>query len=193
MGLMPRRSHPIRIGLLHNAREMSTNAPQHGFSLLELMFSITVAGILVAIAIPALNTFVRGARLSGGARNFVVDFALARNEAVLRATTVSVCTSTDLANCDASGWSSGRLVFVDGGAVGTVDGGDQILSVTQPLNGILTTTATGVAGTNVITYSALGRLTGVGQITVCASGQPQRNINIRASGSATLDKLTTIC
>jgi type IV fimbrial biogenesis protein FimT len=172
---------------------MRSNAHQQGFSLLELMFTITVAGILVAIAVPAFSTFVRGSLVSGSARNFVVDFALARNEAVLRATTVSVCTSTDLANCDASGWNSGRLVFVDGGAIGTVDGGDQILSVTQPLNSTLTTTASGVAGTNLISYSALGRLTGVGQITVCTTGQEQRNINIRASGSATLDRLTTIC
>jgi type IV fimbrial biogenesis protein FimT len=193
MGLMHRRSHPIPAGLLHNARDMSTNAHQQGFSLLELMVSITIAGILLAVAVPAFSTFVRGTRLSGSARNFVVDFAQARNEAVLRATTVSVCTSTNLSSCDASGWNSGRLIFVDGGAIGTVDGGDLILGVTQPLNTILTTTATGVAAANVISYSALGRLTGVGQITVCATGQPQRNINIRASGSATLDKLTTIC
>ena len=75
----------------------------------------------------------------------------------------------------------------------SVDGGDQIISVTRPLNGILTTAATGVAAANVVTYSALGRITGVGQITVCATGQLQRNINIRASGSATLDKTATTC
>jgi type IV fimbrial biogenesis protein FimT len=190
---MPRWSHPIPGGLLHNARDMRTAVPQQGFTLLELMVTITIAGILLAIAVPALGTFIRGSRVSGSARDFVVDLSLARNEAVLRATTVSVCTSTNLTSCTASGWNSGRLVFIDGGTIGTVDAGDQILSVTQPLNSILTTTATGVAATNVITYSALGRISGVGQITVCATGQLQRNINIRASGSATLDKTATTC
>jgi type IV fimbrial biogenesis protein FimT len=172
---------------------MKTGVPQQGFTLLEMMVTITIAGILLALAVPALGTFIRGGRLSGSARDFVVDFSQARNEAVLRGTTVSVCTSSDLATCDGSGWNSGRLVFVDGGANGVVDAGDQILSVTRPLNSAITTTATGVAAANVLTYSALGRLTGVGQITVCTTGQPQRNINIRASGSATLDRLTTIC
>ena len=103
---------------MHNAGDMKSAMPQKGFTLLELMVTITIAGILLAVAVPALGTFVRGSRLSGSARDFVVDFALARNEAVLRATTVSVCTSTDLTTCDASGWGSGRLVFIDGGAPG---------------------------------------------------------------------------
>ncbi len=193
MGLMPRWSHPIADGLLHNARDMKTGVPQQGFTLLEMMVTITIAGILLAIAVPALGTFIRGSRVSGSARDFVVDFSQARNEAILRATTVSVCTSSDLATCDGSGWNSGRLVFVDGGTVGTVDPGDQILSVTRPLNSALTTTASGVAAGNVLTYSPQGRLTGIGQITVCATGQQQRNVNIRASGSATLDRTNTVC
>ena len=132
---------------------------------------------------------VAGTSINGS----IVDFALARNEAVLRATNVSVCTSTNLTSCTNSGWGSGRLVFVDGGALGTVDGGDQILSVTRTLNNSLTTSASGVATANVITYSALGRTAGVGQITVCATGQTRRNINLRASGSATLDRTAIAC
>jgi type IV fimbrial biogenesis protein FimT len=193
MGLMPRWSHPIPGGLLHNARDMRTAVPQQGFTLLELLVTISIAGILLGVAVPALGTFIRGSRISGAARNIVVDLAMARNEAVLRATAVSVCTSSDLATCTGSGWNSGRLVFVDGGAAGSVDGGDQIISVTQPLSSTLTTADSGVASTDVITFSPMGRISGVGQITVCATGQQQRNINIRASGSATLDRTTTIC
>jgi type IV fimbrial biogenesis protein FimT len=167
--------------------------PQKGFTLLEMMVTITIAGILLAIAVPALGTFIRGSRLSGGARDFVVDFSLARNEAALRSTTVTVCTSTNLTTCSNSSWNDGRIVFVDGGAVGVVDGGDQILSVSRPLDSSLTTTSSGVAAANVISFSAVGRIAGIGQITVCATGQKQRNINIRASGSATLDKTATTC
>jgi type IV fimbrial biogenesis protein FimT len=184
---------PYSRWLVAQCGDMKSAMPQQGFTLLELMVTITIGGILLAIAVPALGTFIRGSRLSGSARDFVVDLSLARNEAVLRATTVSVCTSTNLTSCTASGWASGRLVFVDGAAVGSVDAGDQILSVTQPLNSSLTTTASGVAATNVITYSALGRVSGVGQITICTAGQLQRDINIRASGSASLDRTATAC
>lgn len=172
---------------------MKSAMPQTGFTLLELMITIGIAGVLLAIAVPALGTFINGSRISGSSRDFVVDFALARNEAVLRATPVSVCTSSDLATCTGSAWSSGRIIFVDGNGNGAVDGGDAIVSVTRPLNSALTTSATGVAAANVVTYSPVGRLTGVGQISVCAAGQQQRDINIRASGSATLDRTTTAC
>lgn len=164
-----------------------------GFTLLELMVTITIAGILLGIAVPALGTFIRGSRLSGGAREFIVDFALARNEAVLRASTVTVCTSTNMTDCTNSPWTAGRLVFVDGGAIGTVDGGDVIISTSRALNSALTTASSGVAAANVISFSPLGRVAGVGQITVCATGQMQRDINIRASGSASLDKTATAC
>lgn len=172
---------------------MKSATPQKGFTLLELMVTIGIAGILLAIAVPALGTFIRGSRLSAGSREFIVDFALARNEAALRASAVTVCTTTDMTSCSNSSWNAGRLVFVDGGAIGAVDGGDVILSTTRALDSSLTTTSTGAATANFISFSPLGRVSGVGLITVCATGQMQRNINIRASGSATLDKTTTAC
>ncbi|MEO8308865.1 MAG: GspH/FimT family pseudopilin [Pseudomonadota bacterium] len=172
---------------------MKSATPQKGFSLLELLVTITIAGILLGIAVPALGNFLRGSRLSGGAREFIVDFALARNEAVLRAATVTVCTSSDMAACTNSPWTEGRIIFVDGGAIGTVDGGDVIIGSSRALNSALTVTSSGVATANVISFSPMGRITGVGQITVCAADQMQRDINIRASGSASLDKTTTAC
>jgi type IV fimbrial biogenesis protein FimT len=172
---------------------MKSAMPQKGFTLLEMMVTITIAGILLAIAVPALGTFIRGSRLSGGSREFIVDFALARNEAVLRAGTVTVCTSTNMTACTNSPWTAGRIIFVDGNANGAVDGGDVIISTTRALDSALSTTSTGAAAANVISFSPQGRVSAVGQITVCATGQMQRNINIRASGSASLDKTATAC
>lgn len=194
MGRLPRWSHPIPGGLLHNAGDMRTAMPQKGFTLLELMVALTIAGILLGLAVPAMGTFIRSSRLSGSSRDFVVDFAVARNEAVQRATTVTVCTSADLATCSNASWNDGRLIFVDGGAAGVVDGGDLILSVTQPLNASLVTGAAGIAVPNFISFTAMGRVANVGQITVCAPpDQQQRNINIRRSGSATLDRTVIAC
>ena len=85
------------------------------------------------------------------------------------------------------------MVFVDAGAVGAIDVGDTIISVTQPLNATLTTTANGIAAPNFISYSPQGRLTNWGQITVCATSQMQRRITVRRSGSATLDRTAIAC
>lgn len=172
---------------------MKTARRQKGYTLLELMVAISVAAVLMGIGVPGLQNFIRGSRVSASARNIVVDLSLARNEAVLRAATVTVCTSTDLASCSNSGWNDGRIVFVDAGPVGAVDAGDIIISVTQPLNATLTTTSNGIAAPNFISYSPQGRLTNWGQITVCATNQMQRRITVRRSGSATLDRTAIAC
>jgi type IV fimbrial biogenesis protein FimT len=172
---------------------MKTARTQKGYSLLELMVAISVAGVLIGFAVPSLNNLVRGSRVSASARNIVVDLSLARNEAVLRAATVTVCTSTDLATCTNGSWNEGRLVFVDAGVLGAVDGGDTIISVTQPLNGTLTTTSNGIAAPFFISYSPQGRLANWGQITVCATNQRLRRITVRRSGSATLDRTAIPC
>lgn len=193
MGWLPRWSHPIPGGLLHNAPDMKTARRQTGFTLLELMISLSIAGILLAVAVPSMVNFVRGSRLAGSARDIVVDLSLARNEAILRAAPVTVCTSTDLATCANSGWGDGRLIFTDANANGAVDAGDVILSVTQPLNAAVTTASNGIAAPNFISYSAQGRLANWGQIMLCATDEVRRVVTVRRSGAATLDRTVIPC
>jgi len=172
---------------------MKTAIRQKGFTLLELMVSLSIAGILLAVAVPSMVDFVRASRQKSSSREIVIDLSLARNEAVLRAAPVTVCTSTDLASCSNSSWGDGRLIFTDANANGAVDAGDVILSMTQPLNTALTTTSNGIAAANFISYSAQGRLANWGQITVCATDELRRDITVRRSGSATLDRTVIPC
>jgi type IV fimbrial biogenesis protein FimT len=184
---------PYSRWLVAQCGDMKTAMRQKGFTLLEMMAAIGIAAILLGLAVPSLTNFIRSSNLSASARNIVVDFALARNEAVLRAATVTVCTSTDLANCANTGWNDGRIIFVDGGALGVVDAGDVIVSVTQPMDSALTAAATNLTAANVVSYSAQGRLADWGQITVCAPNQMERRITVRRSGSATLDRTVVPC
>lgn len=172
---------------------MTSASKQRGFTLLEMMTAIAIVGIVLGLAVPALNSFVEASNLSGSARGFIVDFQLARSEAALRAQRVTVCTSTDMAACANASWDDGRLVFLDAGAVGVIDGGDQIISQTEPLNDAVTTASAGLAAANFISYAQNGMLTGPGTITLCVTGQDQRVVNIFRSGSATLDRTATVC
>jgi type IV fimbrial biogenesis protein FimT len=166
-----------------------TAFPAHrGFTLLELMAAIGIAAIVLGFAVPAITGFVSGAQLRGAARDFVVDFQLARSEAALRARRVTVCTSADMMLCTNRSWDDGRLVFVDGGAEGTLDAGDQILSQTAPLGSPVTTTASGIAAAYFISFAPNGMLAGTGTIELCAPGKERRVVNILRSGSATLDR-----
>jgi type IV fimbrial biogenesis protein FimT len=179
--------------LVAQCGHMKTARRQKGFTLLELMTALSVAGILLAVAVPSMVDFVRVNRLRASAREVVVDLSLARNEAVLRAAPVTVCTSTDLATCSNSGWNDGRIVFTDADADGAVDVGDLILGVTRPLNAALTTTSNGIAAANFITFSAQGRLANWGQITLCTADEVRRDVTVRRSGAATLDRTVIPC
>jgi type IV fimbrial biogenesis protein FimT len=166
---------------------------QTGFSLMELMTALTVLGVLLALAGPGLADFVDESRLSGSSRDFVVDFALARNEAAMRAQPVTVCTSTDGATCANDSWNNGRLVFVDANADGDVDAGDLILSTTPALDPAILTDPDGAADAFFLSFTPTGRLAALGRIEVCSPGHQRRVVELHRSGAATLDREAVEC
>jgi type IV fimbrial biogenesis protein FimT len=83
-----------------------------GFSLIELVVAILVAAILAAIAVPAFRGVIQRHRLLASADDLQASVQYARTEAVLRATYVSLCASTDGASCSAStSYDTGWLVY----------------------------------------------------------------------------------
>ena len=87
-----------------------------GFTLLELMFAIAVGAILMSIAIPSFNNFMRNARITSPSNELLTAFYLARNEAIKRRVTTVFCFSTApsaaLPDCNGTG-ASGWVVWVD--------------------------------------------------------------------------------
>ena len=53
-----------------------------GFTLVELMITLAIAGILVAVGIPSFNSTISDSRLTSYANEFVTALNLARSEAI---------------------------------------------------------------------------------------------------------------
>lgn len=104
------------------------NTRTRGFTLLELMMVMVIAGLLIGIGVPAMGNFFRNARITAAANDVLAALHLARTEAIKRRVRVSVCTSnnpTDAApTCAASPNLTGWFVWVD-------DNGDDIADATD--------------------------------------------------------------
>ncbi len=55
-----------------------------GFTLLELMVVVVIAGILLAIGVPAMGNFIRNSRMTAAANDLMGTLHYARSEAIKR-------------------------------------------------------------------------------------------------------------
>ena len=55
---------------------------ENGFSLIELMIAVGLTGLLLSMAVPALDIFVANARQTGAINDFVSSIHQARSTAV---------------------------------------------------------------------------------------------------------------
>lgn len=80
---------------------------QRGFTLIELMVTITVAAVLMMVAVPSFTTYQRNAELTSFTNSLLAGLNAARGEAMKRGRYAMVVPT------DGTNWSSGWVVFVD--------------------------------------------------------------------------------
>jgi len=100
-----------------------------GFTLIELMMTMSLVAIMTSVAVPSFNGSLKKNRAVTQTNNLVLAFSLARSESVKRNIQVSVCSSTNQSTCASStNWANGWIVFVDQNNNGTFeDDGDSNL------------------------------------------------------------------
>ena len=85
-----------------------------GFTLLELMIAVTVASVLMALAIPSFKYVTASNRVSSEVNAMLGDFQFARAEAIKEGQTVTMCSSNNGTTCAGTNtWSFGWIVFND--------------------------------------------------------------------------------
>jgi type IV fimbrial biogenesis protein FimT len=146
-----------------------------GFTLVELMITLTVAAVLLALAAPSFLDATLGAKLNAYANNFAASAQLARSEAIKRNADVVVCVSTNGTTCATGGWEQGWIVMA----------GSTVLKHEQGTASGFKMTASG--GSTSITFKPTGYgVSWSGTITVCRkepkAGNQERVITLTATG-----------
>lgn len=110
-----------------------------GFTLLELMIVLAIAGVLVAVGIPAMGNFLRNSRITAAANDVMAGLHFTRSEAIKRRLPVTLCTSdAPLAAppvCSDAAPPWGWVVFVDLNQDGDLDPpGELVLQQRELIN-----------------------------------------------------------
>ena len=140
------------------ASPLSSSIKAGGFTLLELMMTLAILSILIAVAVPSFRDAVSNSQRRAALSSVNDAIALARTEAVTRSAPVILCASANHIACSNQNlWERGFIVTMGGTP-------EQVWQSFEPGISIR---AFGFSTTSAITFGAEGDLVNGGSVIVC--------------------------
>ncbi|MBT3813634.1 MAG: prepilin-type N-terminal cleavage/methylation domain-containing protein [Gammaproteobacteria bacterium] len=133
-----------------------------GFTLMELMVTLSIAGIVASIGIPSFSASITSSRVTTMTNEFITALRFARSEAVKRNQNVVVSKS-------GAQWEAGWQVFVDNDKSNAFSTGDELLKEYSSLaNGYTLKGDEGVF----VSYNSRGEAQAKQRFILCAKSAP---------------------
>ncbi len=114
-----------------------------GFTLYEVLITLLVIGVVLALGVPNLSDFTRNSRVTGTANDLHGSFMLGRSEAARSKENITICASQSpmsaAAACDGASLNDGWIIFVDlnGDIVRDAGANENVLKAFPPVDDTL--------------------------------------------------------
>ena len=147
--------------------------PQCGFTVLELMVTVSIAGLLLVTGIPSFQNFSQQQHIKAAVASLQNDLMIGRSEAVHLNARVVSCPGSPVNGCSGdTEWSDGWIVFADSNADRQHQPGEFILRHGHGFENLRIVSSTGRTS---IRFFPDGSTPGSnGNITFCGLGGPDQ-------------------
>lgn len=103
-----------------------------GFTLVELMVTIAVAAILIAVASPSMVSLYEGNRARSAISNIETAFLQARSQAISYGIQVTICPLVGT-TCGTN-WAGGYSIFIDSAPTNNLNSDDLLINTQSAIN-----------------------------------------------------------
>lgn len=161
----------------------------HGFTLIELIIVLAIAGVILTSAIPAFSNMLAENRQKSQLFTLFSHHQLARSEAIKTNQRVTLCKSNNGQQCTSkSQWHEGWIIFSDTDHNKQINADERVVFIQQALPGNLTLKYKGFGSHNYISYYSNGSSTTNGTFTLCSQlgDQTAKSLIISRTGRARL-------